>query len=96
MWISFLDMHSGGGTKTDYEKIFIEAENEGEGVEIFEKVFDECPYDVACECCGSNFSVGAYETLEKATEYHRRGKSLEEYVQQEDVKVIYKQEQENI
>lgn len=94
MWISFWDMHSGGGTKTDYEKIFIEANSEDEGVEIFEREFDEHPYDVACECCGSNFAVDVYETLEEATKYHRHGKSLDEYLCDEEVKVIYKQTEE--
>lgn len=92
MWISFWDMHSGGGTKTDYEKIFIEANDEDHAVEIFETEFNECPYDVACECCGSNFSVDVYETLDEATKYHRRDTSLEEYLKREDVRVIFKGE----
>jgi len=94
MWPSFWDMHSGGGTKTDYEKIFIEAD-ESDAVEIFEREFDECPYDIACECCGSNFAVDTYNTLEQATEYHRRGVSLEEYIARSGVKVIYKESKED-
>lgn len=92
MWISFWDMHSGGGTKTDYEEIFIEANDEDHAVEIFETEFNEFPYDVACGCCGSNFSVNVYETLDEATEYHRRDTSLEEYLKREDVRVIFKEE----
>jgi len=83
-----MDMFSGGSKKTPYEYIYIEAD-EDTAAEVFEKVFDECPYDVACECCGSNFSVGVSGTLGEATEYERRGISLEAWLENPKVKVIY-------
>lgn len=94
-WTQFMDMHSGGGTKTDYEYIYIEADTEDEAEELFEEIFDEYPHSVACECCGSNFSVSSYDTLEEATNYERKnGKQpLEEYLQNTSfIKVIYKGE----
>lgn len=94
-WTQFMDMHSGGGTKTDYEYIYIEANTEDEAIELFEEIFDEYPYSVACGCCGDNFSVSSYDTLEEATNYERKnGKQpLEEYLQQTSlIKVIYKGE----
>ena len=93
-WTKFMDMHSGGGTKTDYECIYIEADTEDKAEELFEEIFDECPHSVACGCCGSNFSVSSYETLEEATKYECKwGKQpLEEYLQDSLVKVIYKGE----
>ena len=92
-WTRFMDMHSGGGTKTDYEYIYIEA-NEDCAVEIFEKMFEESPYEVACDCCGPNFSISSGETLEGLTEYDRLyGKvSLEDYVKQDEVLIVYRED----
>lgn len=92
-WTQFMDMHSGGGTKTNYEYIYIEADSKGEAIDVFEEVFDQHPYEVACRCCGENFSVSTYATLEEATNYERKGgkQPLEEYLQQTSIiKVIYK------
>lgn len=92
-WTRFMDMHSGGGTKTDFEYIYIEAD-EDTAVNIFCNMFDEHPYSVACGCCGSNFSVSSYNTLEEATDYERSysKKSLEDYIKQSDIKVVYASE----
>lgn len=89
-WTCFMDMHSGGGTKTDYEYIYIEADEET-ATTVFCNLFDEHPYSVACACCGSNFSVSSYASLEEATAYKREygGKSVEEYLQDPFIKVVY-------
>lgn len=89
-WPKFMDMHSGGGTKTDYEYIYIEADEES-ATNVFGHLFDEHPHSVACQCCGNNFSVTSSETLEEATEYERSRykKSLEEYLKDPSIKVIY-------
>lgn len=89
-WTQFMDMHSGGGTKTDYEYIYIEADEEI-ATNVFGHMFGEHPSSVACACCGSNFSVTCSETLEEATEYQRKWtkKSVEEYIQDPSIKVIY-------
>lgn len=84
----FMDMLSNGSKKTPYDYIYIEAD-EDIAAEVFEKVFNECPYDVACECCGQNFSVYEFVNLEAATEYDRRGISLETWLNNPRAKVIY-------
>jgi hypothetical protein len=65
-----MDMHSGGGRKTDHEYIYIELP-EREAIAYFEQRFDQDPRDVACECCGSNFSIDSAPTLEQASGYDR-------------------------
>lgn len=69
MWTRFMDMHSGGSCKQKpYKYIYIEAPEE-EAVEIFYNRFAHYPHWVACECCGPNYSVSEYQTLEEAQEY---------------------------
>lgn len=87
-WTRFMDMHSGGGAKTDYEYIYIEAD-EDTAINVFCNLFDEHPYSVACHCCGSNFSISCYDSLEEATAYERRKENLEDFVARLDVKVVY-------
>ena len=70
VWTQFMDMHSGGGRKTDFEYIFIEAP-EDEAIKIFEDLFGQDPCDTACDCCGQNFSITEEESLEQATGYDR-------------------------
>lgn len=72
MWTQFWDMHSGGSTKQDkFDKIYIEASEE-EAKVIFENRFGHDPTDVACSCCGENYSISEYETLLRATAYERK------------------------
>jgi hypothetical protein len=66
-----MDMHSGGSLKQPpFEYIYIEAEIEI-AEQIFNKKFGHDPYDVSCSCCGENYSVSEYTTLEEATDYER-------------------------
>lgn len=94
-WTSFWDMHSGGGTKTPYEMIFIEADEE-EAIKIFKDKFDQDPTDTACSCCGQNFSIDSYKSLEEATEFHRQNYttkgliSIEAYSKKDSVLIMYK------
>jgi len=92
-WTQFMDMHSGGGNKTGYEYIYIQADEET-ATTIFCNLFDQHPDSVACSCCGNNFSVTESESLDEATEYNRRWskKTLEEYLQDKDIKVVYASE----
>lgn len=70
-WTHFRDMHSGGGTKEgDYEHIFIEAPQD-EAEVIFYNRFGHNPNRVSCACCGEDYSIRDYETLEEASAYHR-------------------------
>ena len=79
-WTHFWDMPSGGGCKeAPYGHIFIEAPLE-EAVRIFYNRFGHSPYRVSCTCCGEDYSVSEYDTLEEATAYQRRDATLEDYM----------------
>ena len=69
MWYHFMDMHSGGYAKTQYEHIFIKADYEEDAVEIFENRFNQSPYTIACSCCGENFSISEDSELKNLTSY---------------------------
>lgn len=87
-WTHFWDMHSGGGQKLKYAHIFIEA-SESEAKRIFQDKFHRDPDNITCDCCGSDYSISEYETLEAATSYHRRDKiSLEDFEKLEDICII--------
>lgn len=93
VWTQFWDMHSGGGQKEQYSMIYIEAP-QNEAISIFYSRFGHNPNRVSCTCCGDDYSVTEYATLEEATEYHRKGgygakaRTLEQYVAEDDVLVI--------
>lgn len=70
MWTRFMDMHSGGGAKEEWEYIFIEAPQK-EAVTIFYNRFGHSPYRVTCTCCGQDYDVDESETLEDATDFER-------------------------
>ncbi len=72
MWTQFYDMHSGGGQKEEWNKIYIEAPKEQAKI-IFYNRFGHNPEKVTCTCCGDDYSISEYKTLGKATEYERRG-----------------------
>lgn len=119
-WTHFYDMHSGGGQKTNYSSIFVELPEE-EAIEYFVNRFGHHPYDIACHCCGENYSLSEYGTLREATSYYRscaydngstieepnldlmrygateaecrsRYKTLDEYVQLDDILVVHAEE----
>lgn len=98
MFTQFWDMHSGGGTKQKpYEMIYIEAPID-EACVIFYNRFGHNPHRITCTCCGNDYSVTEYETLEEATDYQREDyrtkdkQPLDEYVKKPDVLVIYANE----
>jgi hypothetical protein len=70
MWTEFIDMHSGGGQKEGFSHCFIEAP-ENEAKVIFYNRFGHNPERVTCTCCGGDYSIIEYETLEQATAYER-------------------------
>ena len=69
----FMDMHSGGGNKLEWEYIYIEAPKE-EAKIIFYNKFGRNPDKVSCTCCGPDYSVNDEETLDQATAYDRNCK----------------------
>ena len=70
MWTSFRDMHSGGSRKLQWDNIFIEAPEE-EAKLIFYNRFDRHPFNITCDCCGEDYSVSEYKSLEQATGFYR-------------------------
>ena len=64
---------------------------------IFVKKFHHHPDDIACQCCGENYTTDSDESLEKLTEF-QRGKrfcgpkkllTLDEFKKKPDIKIIY-------
>jgi hypothetical protein len=75
VWTSFMDMHSGGSIKIkengkDIQYIYIEGERKT-AEWYFTQLFERDPDHVSCVCCGSDYSVEEYPSLEKATAYAR-------------------------
>jgi hypothetical protein len=76
-WTEFMDMHSGGGCKEEpYEYIYIQAPEEEARV-IFYNRFGHDADRVSCTCCGQDYSVTEYDSLDKATEFERKGGIIE-------------------
>ena len=87
-WTHFSDMYSGGSRKTAYDEIFIQGSG-STARGIFQDRFNRDPDNVTCNCCGGDYAINDdYATLEEATEYYRRGISLEEYLGKPNVLVI--------
>lgn len=96
MWVQFMDMYSGGGTREEWEMIYIEAPTEEDAVNIFEGRFGHSPFDINCSCCGPNYSISSGDTLEEVTEWERSWRDgrvvpLEVYLGGPDVLVIQEQ-----
>ena len=66
----FKDMHSGGRAKTRYENIYIEA-SQSDAIDFFKSWFNRDPSRTTCSCCGQDFSIRSYNSLEQATGYDR-------------------------
>lgn len=98
-WTLFWDMHSGGRQKLEWEKIYIEAEDET-ACRVFAAKFGRQADNITCYCCGDDYAVHEYPSLEEATEYHRGVTSnnikkfikLEDYIVDPSVKVVYREE----
>jgi len=70
-WTQFRDMHSGGAIKEPpYEEIYIESpKGEHQAIDIFVSVFGHDPTDIACDCCGQNYSIDEYYSLDEASAF---------------------------
>jgi len=81
-WFYVMDMHSGGGRKTAFEIYFVEAADKSDAEKRFTDETGEDINDVACECCGANFSLGGpSNTLAEAAEFWVRGRgTVIEYI----------------
>jgi hypothetical protein len=69
-WTHFHDMHSGGGLKTEWAHIFVEAPL-AEAKRIFEERTGRDPDNETCGCCGDDYSISEEPTLEQASGYER-------------------------
>lgn len=96
VWTHFWDMSSGGDQKLDFHHCFIEAPK-SEAKTIFYNRFGRNPDRVTCTCCGSDYSISEYPTIDEATEYHRSSRAIfgpktdltvQEYEKSEGVKFI--------
>lgn len=76
MWTQFWDMHSGGGSKEKWARIYIEAPEE-EAVLIFYNRFGHNPKRVSCTCCGDDYSISSHAELAQLTGYHRNLRCVE-------------------
>lgn len=84
MWTQFWDMHSGGGQKEKWARIYIEAPEE-EAKVIFYNRFGHNPERVTCTCCGEDYSIDESETFEEISAYHRHCKwTGKGYVEEQD------------
>lgn len=70
MWTQFMDMYSGGGSKLEWNYIYIEAPIDKAKI-IFQNKFGRNPEKVTCTCCGADYSINESESLEQATGYER-------------------------
>lgn len=97
MWTRFMDRHSGGRTKEqNWDKIYIELPKAQAELYFYHR-FGHSPYRVSCTCCGDDYSVYEYPTLEEACEYDRknfRSKPIrfEEWIKHPEVRVINAEE----
>lgn len=66
----FKDMHSGGSQKLDQEYIYIEATFQ-EAIDYFTERFGRDPRRVTCECCGMDYDIMTFESLEQASGHER-------------------------
>ena len=97
VWTRFMDMYSGGRCKlSPFEYIYIESDKESAEL-IFEDQLHRDPYGVSCGCCGPDYSIEEYASLEDATQYDRvrcgRPKpalSLEKFMNRNDVLFLFK------
>ncbi len=69
-WTQFHDMHSGGGQKLKWARIYIEAP-QSEAEIIFQNRLGRNPHRVTCSCCGEDYSLTEADSLEEASWYER-------------------------
>lgn len=93
VWTRFMDVHSGGGLKEDFQYCLIEAPEE-EAKIIFYNRFGHNPERVSCTCCGEDYSISESKSLEEATAYDRGCKWVKnKYVEEPDPETSYKEYQ---
>ena len=79
MIVKFYDMNSGGRLSTEYKVILISCNDESEARSIFTDRFGLDSRNVSCSCCGPDFSVTTYSSLEGATAIDRMCQMSEDW-----------------
>ena len=69
-WTSFMDMHSGGSSKEEFNHCYIEAPIQIAKV-VFYNRFRHNPERITCTCCGEDYSIEEEVSLEQITGYER-------------------------
>lgn len=67
-WTLYFDYASGGYRKTEYSTILIEG-SESNASKVFKDRFKISPYGMACSCCGEDFNITEYDSLEDAMKH---------------------------
>jgi hypothetical protein len=99
-WTVFEDMYSGGRAKLEAEYIYVEASKE-EAKKVFRSHTGLNPDNTTCECCGRDYVIYEYDSLEEASSWRREHIaqerhndstpiSMDEYLMRQDIMVIYK------
>jgi len=65
MVFSFSDTFSGGFRKSDFEYYLVVAESESAAITKFKEVTGCDPEEVTCQCCGSDFWICEYPSIEE-------------------------------
>lgn len=87
-WFRYYDMSSGGTEKTPYSNIYVEAASRPTADVVFTAHTGRDPGHTTCACCGEDYTVYEYTTIDEATADERGGQSVRQYVRQPDVLVI--------
>lgn len=71
----FWDSSSGGSQKTSYRVIFIAAEFQ-DAIDHFIDRFGRDPRNVTCKCCGKDYDIRTFNSLQQASAYFRDCKEV--------------------
>ena len=71
MWTKFWDMSSGGRTKLDQIDYVLIELPEDEAIAYFKAQFGRDPRAGTCACCGPDYEIMSFKTLQEATAFHR-------------------------
>lgn len=71
----FSDMYSGGFRSNNFDYGYIVADEET-AIEQFSEQYGS-PFSIGCECCGSNYSVIEFDSLEELLSYRPEAVKLE-------------------
>lgn len=69
-WTMFWDLHTGGETKIEpYNHIFVNLD-EKTAIQWFKHITGRDPFTNSCRCCGNDYAVDGFESLDDAARYH--------------------------